>query len=238
MKAHDLALAAALIGAALPGAAGAQAISCAIPRHVARPLPDNPTPSQPQRNLAIGSYTLALTWSPEYCRTRQNSTEDRFQCGSGNRFGFTLHGLWPDGYGAKWPQYCRPARILPQSTIRANLCATPSAQLIQHEWAKHGTCMTTRPETYFAEARAHYTKIRYPDMDALSRLPNLTVAQFSHAFAAANPGLTPAMFRVTGARGWLDEVWICMNRQRKWTRCPTHQKGLGDSARLKIWRGR
>lgn len=230
-----LAFAAALI----PGTVQAQALSCNLPANVPWPRPDNPTSKHPKRMLAIGSYTLAITWSPEYCRDKQTSTRDRFQCGSGSRFGFTLHGLWPDGYGKQWPQYCRPSRILPQSVIRANLCATPSAQLIQHEWAKHGTCMTTRPKAYFDEARALYGAIRYPDMDALSRRDTLTAGQFANAFAAANSGITADMMRITATRGgWLDEVWLCLDRARKPARCPVHQGGLEPAARLKIWRGR
>src|SRR3546814_12998554 len=57
------------------------------------------------------------------------------QCGSGNRCGFTLHGLLPDGKTKEWPQYCRPASLLPERVLSQHLCATPDLQLIQHEWA-------------------------------------------------------------------------------------------------------
>ena len=67
------------------------------------------------------------------------------------------------------------------------MCATPSAQLIQHEWAKHGTCTGLNPADYFGKSGGLYARLRYPDMNALSRGP-LTVGQFTAAFAAANPG--------------------------------------------------
>lgn len=222
----------------LPGVAQAQALSCSVPANPPRPRHDGPTADQPKRDIPIGSYTLALTWSPEYCRTKSANTRDRFQCDGSNRFGFTLHGLWPDGHGREWPQYCRPAQLLSQRVIRDNLCATPSAQLIQHEWAKHGTCMTTRPERYFSEARALYARIRYPDMAALVRRSALTAGEFAASFARANPGMRADMMRITATRrGYLDEVWLCLDRNRKPTRCPAHQGGLSAGARLKIERG-
>lgn len=236
MIARGLALAAAV---SMPAFASAQALSCSVPSSVPRPRPDGPSPRQPKRVLPIGGYTLAITWAPQYCRENARDASARFQCGSGNRFGFTLHGLWPDGEGKDWPQYCAPAAILPAAVIRRNLCATPSAQLLQHEYAKHGTCMGVAPVAYFARARSLYDRLRYPDMDALSRRPRLTAGAFAAAFARANPGLTPDMMRVTANRqGWLDEVWLCRDRQFRAARCPAHQGGLSARAPLKIWRGR
>jgi ribonuclease T2 len=116
-------------------------------------------------------------------------------------------------------------------------CTTPSAQLIQHEWAKHGTCMGTTPDAYFATSSGLYARLRYPDMDALSRRP-LTVGQFTAAFAAANPGIPATSVRVTATKGWLDELWLCLDTSYNYTRCKTGTGGLAPNARLKIWRGK
>ena len=127
---------------AMPGTALAQSAQCSPPAQIARPDLEGPTAKEPKRTLPIGSYTLALSWSPQYCSTAKGG-RSAIQCGGRNgRFGFTLHGLWPDGFGKEWPQYCRAANLVPRQVIRQNLCATPSVQLIQHEWAKHGTCNT------------------------------------------------------------------------------------------------
>lgn len=221
-----------------PVVADAQAYSCSVPGSVARPRPDGPTASQPRRVLPIGGYTLAINWAPNYCRENGARESARFQCGGGNRFGWTLHGLWPDGEGKAWPQYCAPARIVSPRTIRVNLCATPSVQLIQHEWAKHGTCMAGyTPERYFGRATTLYGRLRYPDMDALSRRP-LTAGGVALAMARVNPGLTADMMRVTAdRRGWLDEIWICMDRRFRYARCPAHQGGLARTSRVRVWRG-
>ncbi len=234
MKASLLAVGAALLA---PTAAGAQAYRCAVPAGEQRVRPDLPSASQPKRLLPIGGYTLAITWAPQYCREHARDASARFQCGQGNRFGFTLHGLWPDGVGKDWPQYCRSTTLLPAAVIRANLCATPSAQLLQHEWAKHGTCTGETPGRYFGRATTLYGRLRYPDTDALSRRP-LTAGAFAQAMARSNPGLRPDMMRVTATRrGWLDEVWICLDRQYRYARCPAHQGGLATNAKLQIWRG-
>lgn len=209
------------LAALLPSAAAhAQAYRCPVPAGALPVRPEPPTADQPRRLLPIGGYTLAISWAPRYCRAHGQDPAARLQCRDG-RFGWTLHGLWPDGEGRDWPQYCRAAALLPSAVIRRHLCATPSAQLLQHEWAKHGTCMAGyTPERYFARPNALYARLRYPDMKGLSRAP-LTAGGVAAAMAGANPGLTPDMMRVTADRhGWLDELWLCLDRRFRHTRCP------------------
>ncbi len=225
----------ALTAALAPGFAVAQAKVCRPPASLPSPVPDLPTADQPSRVLPIGSYTLAISWSPQSCRTDGFSPAARFRCASGNRFGFSLHGLWPDGIGKLWPQYCTATPLLPPATIGSMICTTPSAQLIQHEWAKHGTCMGTTPDAYFATSSGLYARLRYPDMDALSRGP-LTVSRFTAAFAGANPGIPPTSVRVTASKGWLDELWLCLDTRYKYVPCKAGTGGLAPNARLKIWR--
>ena len=229
---------AAAVLVALPGIASAQPYACALPQRIERPRPDLPTADQPQRLLPIGSYTLAISWGPQYCHGRGDAAAATMECGGGNRFGFTLHGLWPDGVGREWPQYCRAAPLLSPAVIRANLCATPSVQLLQHEWAKHGTCMPgLKPADYFRRSTTLYGRLRYPDMDALSRRP-LTAGRFAEAVAAANPDIGAAMLRVTANKqGWLDEIWFCLDKAFRYERCRPGSGGLPADAALRIWRG-
>ncbi|SNS47243.1 ribonuclease T2 [Sphingomonas laterariae] len=224
----------------LPSMALAQARDCRVPAVLPRPALDGPTASQPRRALPIGGYTLALSWSPEYCRTRLNSVKDRFQCGggAGPRFGFVLHGLWPDGRGEQWPQYCRPAGLLPDRLIRAHLCTTPSVQLMQHEYAKHGTCMNVPPDAYFKTAAGLFNGLRFPDMNLLSRRPTLNARQLAEALAGANKGMDPAMFKIAvNRRGWLDEVRLCLDTALKPRRCRASAPGARAGETVRIWRG-
>ena len=230
-----------LIGACallLPAAAQAQALSCTIPGTIAVPHPELPSAEQPKRVLPIGGYTLAITWAPEYCQANRANPSAALECGGGNRFGFTLHGLWPDGEGAVWPQYCAATEILSPATIRPVLCSTPSPQLVQHEWAKHGTCMGTTPANYFAMSTKLFAGLRYPDMNALSRRRGLTAGVVAAEIARANPGISADMMRVTAnKKGWLDEIWFCLDKERRFHACPAHQGGLAPTAEIKIWRG-
>ena len=183
-----------------------------------------------------------MSWSPQHCAGARNPKDarDRFQCsGESGRFGWVLHGLWPEGDGATPPQWCsaRPAPLSAQ-TVRRTLCMTPSPNLLAHEWAKHGTCMPGEtPASFFRRSTGMYARLRYPDMNALSRRP-LTAGQVATALARANPGLRADMMRITANReGWLDEVWLCLDRKFAFATCPAHQGGLAADARLRIWRG-
>jgi len=230
--------AAALALLAFAAPAFAQATSCRLPSEIPPARAVSPPPDEARRSVPVAGYLLALSWSPEYCRTRAASADDRLQCGSGNRFGFILHGLWPEASGPAAPRWCRPAPPLPPALVRENLCATPSVQLMQHEWAKHGTCAARSPVGYFKAASRLYASIRYPDMDALSRRP-LSVRAFRQAFARANPGVTPAMLRVdANERGWLREVRLCLGVNLKPRPCAAFSRGENDTDGLKIWRGR
>lgn len=227
----------ALAALALPGQGWAQAERCSVPSSLPRPHPETASASQPQRLLPIGGYTLALTWAPEFCHAHAREPSAQFECQRGNRFGFTLHGLWPDGVGREWPQYCTSTALLPPAVIRQHVCATPSPQLLQHEWAKHGTCMQTTPADYFRRSTGLYAKLRYPDMDALSR-GSPTAGALADALAAANPGLGANAVRVTvNKRGWLDEIWLCLDKGFAFTRCASSSGGVARGTSLRIWRG-
>src|SRR5689334_7874691 len=148
----------------VPGIVQAQTYKCSVPTGLPRPHAELATASEPQRILPIGGYTLAVTWAPQYCHTNARTPFAKLECGSGNRFGFTLHGLWPDGVGKEWPQYCKSAALLPQPLIEQHICATPSAQLLQPASPKHGTRMRTTPAAYSRPPPRPYPHPRPPPL--------------------------------------------------------------------------
>ena len=223
----------------MPGIAHAQAYQCAVPDRIDAPRADGPSRcASRKRVLPIGGYTLALTWAPQYCHANAREASASFQCGSGNRFGFTLHGLWPDGRGREWPQYCAPAAILDAATIRAQpvrdaVGAVAAARICQ---ARHlhgrvaGAVFRSLDRAVCAPALSRHGRA--------VAAPRLTAGQFATAFARANRGITPAMLRVTANRqGWLDEVWLCLDTRFAFTPCPATQGRADATTRLKIWRG-
>ena len=230
---------AALMALACPTAGWAQVSDCSPPAAPQRVHPELPSAEQPARIVPIGGYTLAVTWVPRFCREEGSKPSARFECGTtaGGRFGFVLHGLWPDGIGATWPQYCTTTPLLPPRVIRGAICTTPSAQLLQHEWAKHGTCMAGYdPARYFGLSTGLYAKVRFPDMDLLARAP-LNAGDLAAAMATANPGLRADGMRITTDRqGWLDEIWLCLDKAFAFTRCPAGQGGVSPATTIKVAR--
>ena len=234
MKLVSLALAAAALGVGASAAVAAP--MCAVPGHLDEPRIEGPSAREAQRLLPIGGYTLSVIWLAQSCRRPGGSLDCQARAGKG---GFVLHGLWPDGPGKDWPQWCESSAPLPAATLRAHYCTTPSPQLAQHEWTKHGTCMAGYdPDRYFAQSRRLFDQLRMPNLRALSyKRPTAIAVQ--RAFASANPGMRPDMLRLNVSRdGWLEEVWVCLSKNFAWKRCPATAGGAKPGAPIKIWRGR
>jgi ribonuclease T2 len=214
--------------------------SCQVPDTIAAPpvaVADGPV-----RRLPVTHYVLALTWAPDFCDTHSGEADTDLECrDQAAQFGFVLHGLWPDAAPvagqATWPQWC-PAQApataqVPAEIARSMLCLTPSAGLIAHEWAKHGTCMSPSAQIYFGQSAALFRALHFPDMAALARRSHLTAGDFRDAFAQANPRYPrQSIAPVTGKGVSLQEVHLCLNREFHPAACP--EPGMLDSAAIRI----
>jgi ribonuclease T2 len=223
--------------ALIPGAVQAQSLACSPPDRIPVPRLEQPKRAEPVRNPAITGYLLSMSWSPQHCADVRNPRDarDRFQCsGENGRFGWVLHGLWPETDNPGYPQWCRPAKIVPQPVLKKHVCMTPSAQLLQHEWAKHGTCMSPNPAAYFRSAELLFRAVRFPDMKALGAKPQ-TAGSVRRAFAAVNAGVTAPMIAVSvDKQGWLDEVRFCLGPRMKPARCKPFQAGAKDGRPIRV----
>ena len=217
----------------IPAPAWAQAYQCTLPQRIEQ-LPA-PRPDGPPRRVAITGYTLAVSWSPEFCQGDKSS----MQCsGRNGRFGFVLHGLWPEARSGPPPQWCSVTPRPSPELIRRNLCMTPAPRLLEHEWAKHGSCMSKTPEAYYRAAAILWRSLRLPDADRLSRQEGLTAGHFRLAFVAANPDWRAGQVGIVlNRRGWLKELRLCYGRNFMPADCDRRSFGPPDSAALKIWRG-
>jgi ribonuclease T2 len=226
-------VAAALLLALAPSIAAAQGSSCHIPDRLDLSGARSPAGEKPHV-VPIRGFVLALSWSPQFCR----SHADDSQCDSATgRFGFIVHGLWPQGMGRDHPEWC-PAVPLPESVVRAQFCATPSPRLIAHEWARHGACASRNPADYFQASRTLFAAIRFPDMTALSRRP-IDVGGFKRLIAAGNRAIAPShLIVLTDRQGdWLREVYVCLARNLRPEPCPRGGgSGAPDGTPLRIWR--
>lgn len=225
----------AALAAVLSQPLAAQAYYCQVP---ARVLVPEVTPEAPPRPLPVTGYTLALSWSPAFCRTREFQRAHARQCsGQSGEFGLVVHGLWPES-GRSWPQWCRTTTRPTSTELARNLCMTPSARLLVRQWLKHGSCMTRRPETYFRITRILWNSLAVPDLDRLSRQPKLTAGDLRALFAAANSGWSARGVGVKiNSNGWLEELRLCYDRRFRPTACDPRRYGATNGAALKIWRG-
>ena len=216
--------------------ANAQAYQCRAPN--VSSVPQIAPDSRP-RIVPVTGYTLALSWSPAFCRTRQDSRAHRAQCsGDNGRFGFIVHGLWPQG-SRTWPQWCPTRERVTPQIARENMCMMPSTRLIARQWAKHGSCMVRRPQTFFNVTRVLWESLRIPDYDRISREDGLTAGRIRQAFADANGRMwQPDMVGVKlNDDGWLEELRLCYNRRFRPTRCDSRRFGARDGETARIWRG-
>lgn len=230
-------IALAILAVALLDAAplAAQHYQCRLPRNINLPQVQA---DGPPRVLPITGYTLALSWSPEFCKPRKHRAAHARQCGGrAGLFGLVVHGLWPES-GRSWPQWCPASRDPLPREAATNMCLTPSAALLARQWAKHGACMTKRPATYFKVTRILWQGLRIPDLDRVSREKGLTAGTIRTRFLDANPDWPREAVGVhLNARGWLEELRLCYDRGFMPTACDRRQYGARDGAEAKIWRG-
>lgn len=212
------------------------AAECNIPARLDLPTAADQPDKKPDPPTA--GYAAALSWSPEFCRFRKDAPEHAGQCRD-NEFGFILHGLWPQAADADGisdhPRACAIAPPVSEALVREHFCMTPSAKLIQHEWAAHGTCAWDSAEAYFAAAKRVWDGLARPDLRTPSRDP-LTAGAVRTAFTSSNPGMPRDAIHVDRSnKGWLEEVLICLDRDFGYEACD--DLGAPDDAPLSIWRG-
>jgi ribonuclease T2 len=163
-------------------------------------------------------YVLSLSWSPSYCRFADDP--DLSQCDLESR-GFIVHGLWPQ-YERGYPSWCPSSlpRRVPAGVVDSIDDIMPSEGLIRHEWEKHGLCAGLYPNEYFSLVRRAFQKVRIPmEFTTATRDRRVNPAAIESAFAAANPGLSPAGMAAICSRGHFAELRICLDKSLNFRRC-------------------
>jgi ribonuclease T2 len=177
---------------------------------------------QPGRPGDFDYYLLTLSWSPQFCAGHSNEPATRRQCGATPHYGFVVHGLWPQNLGRPWPAFCQPAPPVPQRLIDQTLPLTPDAALIQHEWAKHGTCTGLSVDDYFTAVAQAAHRVHIPERLVAPAQPVVvSLAEIKQMFVETNPSLTANMMSVTCSadRQTVAEIRICLDRQLAYRTC-------------------
>ncbi len=165
-------------------------------------------------------YVLALSWSPSYCEA-EGDRANPHQCTSERRYGFIVHGLWPQ-FERGYPEYCSENPDPVDSDVeRGLLDIVPSRALVRHQWKKHGTCSGLSQADFFRILRSARETVVIPDgLRNSGTLRNVSPDAVSAAFIDANPGLEKGDIAVTCDRRRLREVRICMTKQLGYRACP------------------
>jgi len=157
-------------------------------------------------------YLMNLSWSPEFCSIEGSSPE----CAA--RPGFILHGLWTQDNDGSYPVFCseQPA----PADLARNLDITPDIALLQHEWAKHGTCSGVGPERFFAMAHQAFHSLKIPQQfEHIDQEVNMAPNAILDLFAQANPGFPQGSILLSCGRNHLTAIEACFDKDLKPIAC-------------------
>ncbi|NTF07072.1 ribonuclease [Agrobacterium rubi] len=166
-------------------------------------------------------YVLSLSWSPAFCAS-DAGRNSRQQCGTDRKYGFVVHGLWPQNDN-DYPEFCGKDRNerVPDALGRGMFDIMPSMGLIGHQWRKHGTCSGLSQAEYLETTRAAYQRVTLPKDIASGSAPRtLSADAIESAFISVNPALTKQGIAISCDGPKLEEVRICMNKDLSFRTCP------------------
>lgn len=169
-------------------------------------------------------YVLTLSWSPTYCLTHDGDV----QC-SGKGYGFVLHGLWPQYAQGGWPQSCPPRTRLSAAERTKGMTLFPSRKLLEHEWAKHGTCSGLSPADYLETADKAVGAVQIPQqLQPFNDTVYYQARDIARMFRQSNPGLSENGIAVICNGPVLSEIRVCMRKDLTFSECG---KGVRNQCR-------
>ncbi|CUX83253.1 MAG: ribonuclease T2 [Roseibaca calidilacus] len=165
-------------------------------------------------------YLLALSWTPSWCDA-EGDARGAPQCDDGT--GWQVHGLWPQHAAGGWPEYCdTDARDPSRSQTRAMADIMGDDGLAWHQWKKHGRCSGLSADAYFAQTRAAFEGLDWPEtLTRITRTTRLSPDAVEAAFRDANPQFSADMVITTCRDGDLRELRLCLTEDLRPRSCGT-----------------
>ncbi len=160
-------------------------------------------------------YVLSLSWSPDFCTSHPDAPE----CGGVKKFGFIVHGLWPQ-YERGYPKSCAGAPFDPNRVPAGLPNIMPSPILIQHEWESHGTCAGLSETDYFKTVIQAFSKVPIP-ADFKGPLQNIQVgpSDIVKKFARESGFSQGAFSLQCESNRFLKEVRVCLTKDLQGRDC-------------------
>lgn len=160
----------------------------------------------------VDYYMLSLSWSPSFCESQKQRNHGKipkhlqFQCNQAAKFGWVIHGLWPQNASAKaiedHPRFCQgDLPPVAEKTIKHYMAESPGASLLQGEWEKHGACAFNDADSYFAKQKALFRSLNLPGSELSHKELFAWIKKF-------NPQLKNV--RLKAGR---NELYICYDKQ-------------------------
>ena len=157
-------------------------------------------------------YLMNLSWSPEFCSIQGTSPE----CAA--KPGFILHGLWAQNNDGSYPVFCSEEHGPAKPSD--NLDLTPDLSLLDHEWAKHGTCSAVGPQRFFAMEREAYHSLKIPaEFTHVDHEISLTPDKILGLFYEANPTFPQGSILLSCGRNHLTAIETCLSKDLKPIAC-------------------
>jgi ribonuclease T2 len=173
-------------------------------------------------DLPTDYFMLSLSYAPNFCKTKGNDQKNVFECKSGNNFNWVTHGLWAEANHPtqctsnpsmlQHPRYCLgdDYPVISADEVSKNLCAQPGFDLVEMEWAKHGTCSSLTGEAYLQKTRELYAQLELPKQD-------MQPPQIYKWLRKNNPALRHINMAFDNKA---HELRICFDKQFAYIDCP------------------
>ena len=162
-------------------------------------------------------YLLSLSWAPNFCASHPNDHSS--ECQLGGHTAFVLHGLWPQANNGQPPMSCTPASPVAKSIVDHVLNFMHTPRLIQHEWAKHGTCSGLSAQDYFAKVEHAFKSVKVPNQyPNLNHQQSFGISDIEESFADLNQAPKNA-FRLSCHGGDLVGLEVCLSKDLEYHAC-------------------
>jgi len=169
-------------------------------------------------NKDFSYYALVLSWSPDFCATNAKAANTT-QCEIGRKYGFVLHGLWPQ-HEKGYPETCSNEQI--PNNMKQKCDVFPTVGLCHHEWKKHGTCSGLNAAGYLDLSAQLKNTVVIPDhFKSPETTVRTSVEQFKADFVAKNAGFSNDSIApyCSGSGRFLKEVFFCYDKNSKPRAC-------------------
>ena len=173
----------------------------------------------PARAQSFDYYTFTLSWSPEYCH--ENPSNHSSECNANAKWGFVVHGLWPDKNDRSDPQGCPATPFDPGAAVPSGLDAIMPREILKHEWEKHGVCSGMSEHAYFEKIISLYGQISIPIHDT-GKDQQIAPSALRNQLSKANAGFPPSSFSIQDLKNSLVAVRACLDKSFAPISCPQH----------------